>query len=97
MGRAGRRFLSVIEERSPERAGLSGSLGGIHIVILKMINPVCIVHCLHMSVHHVHAWCLERLEKAIRFPGSGGTDSCCAATWVLRTEPSNIYFFKLKP
>lgn len=22
-----------------------------------------------MSVHHVHAWCLEGLEKAIRFPG----------------------------
>lgn len=22
-----------------------------------------------MSVHHVHVWCLERLEKAIGFPG----------------------------
>lgn len=42
VGKAGRRFLSVTEERSPERAGLSGSLGGIHIVILKMFNPVCI-------------------------------------------------------
>ena len=33
------------------------------------VLPVC------LSVHHAHAWYLQRLEESIPSPGTGGTNS----------------------
>jgi hypothetical protein len=36
---------------------------------------LCVVSdCL--SVYYLHAWCPQRLEKGVRFPGTGVTDDC---------------------
>lgn len=38
---------------------------------------ICIdVLAAYMSVHHVHAWCLQRLEKGITCPGAEVVNGC---------------------
>ena len=47
------------------------------------VLPAC------MSVHHKHAWCLQRPEEPARTPGTGVSDGCELAwgCWELNLGP----------